>query len=414
MNQPKHVLVVCQRPPFPPNKGEKLRSYYQIRYLMAQGCTVSVACPVIGSQEFEDLKALESELKLETMSEAIKAPVLEKLKAFTSGKSISESLFFCKKLKNKIDDFVISNSVDAVLMTASSLINYSNNLKTPTFMDFMDLDSDKWQQYAKNSQLPMSWLYQREAKKVLQLEKKSVEQCTEGYFISDNEIDMLKQQTKLPCINVIKIANGISSEEFYPPTLRRRGKIESDPRLVFVGVMDYKPNEDAVLWFVQSMWPKVQEKYPDATFKIVGMSPSPSIKALGEIEGITVIGKVDSVLPYFHEADIFIAPFRLARGVQNKVLQAFACELPVVTTPMGLEGISGLTQTCAVAGLTAAEITDSLCELIESPKTRSEMAEQGNRVIQKSYAWGSVLSEFMKAVVNKPETAVPKNKSEPA
>ncbi len=395
----KSVLVISQRPPYPPNKGEKLRTFYHIRYLIDNDVSVYVACPTDSDDAEKDLKQLEATYLRGSESIFLDNPKIRKASAFFYGQSISEAYFYASKLKRKIERLVENKSIDAVLVTASSLIHYVDGLNIPVYMDFMDLDSDKWKQYKATSPKWLRWVFERESKKISQLEMKALQRCKECYFISNNEIDLLKASVGPKASLIKKISNGISNEEFHPPESPRRKTIVDDVRLLFVGVMDYKPNEDAVLWFVANVWDALLKVQPKATFSIVGMNPSKAILGLAAKPGITITGKVDTVLPYFHDADIFIAPFRLARGVQNKVLQSFACGLPVLTSAMGLEGIEGDVKRCAQVAEAPLEYINAITDLIANEQHRLDMSHNGIELIKTGYSWQSVLQEFMTDIV---------------
>ena len=155
------------------------------------------------------------------------------------------------------------------------------------------------------------------------------------FFISQAEVDLFCQNNE--CIEKpLVIGTGIENESFMPAI---RPPVNDDPVFIFTGVMDYKPNIDSVLWFTENVWPRIKKKYPESRFIIAGMNPVSGILALAKIKGIEVTGFVDDILPYYHQSDFFIAPLRVARGVQIKILQAFSCGLPVIATSMGAEGI---------------------------------------------------------------------------
>ena len=396
---PKHVLFICQRPPYPPNKGEKLRTYYQLEHLKQQGVKISVACPLENSEAEADLNCLVKHLNVDVIGEKKSRSKFIQALALVKNKSVSEEVFFSSKLNNRIEGYCRLNPVDAIIYTASSLINYAKTIEADKYMDFMDLDSDKWLQYAEASGFPLRWVYAREAKYIKDLEQQAISNCKECYLISDNEISLLQATLKSRAGSIIKIGNGISPQEFYPPEQRRESIID-DVRLLFVGVMDYKPNEEAVSWFCEHVWPQVKARYRSATFSIVGMNPSNAVLKLANLPGVTVTGKVDSVLPYFHKADLFVAPFHLARGVQNKVLQSFACALPVLTTPMGFEGIEGNVLSAGVSLNTPKEFISAIEELISNNEKRQQMAENAVALIEEKYSWHSALADFLKPVLS--------------
>lgn len=397
----KRMLFICQRPPYPPNKGEKLRTYHQIRVLAEQGHRIHVACPTTSQQDSTDLQALlNTGLIQSVVHQPLRLERLRKPLALLSRQSISEFYFYSRSLQQKINLLISQHSIDTVVCTASSLANYATPLPDTLdkYMDFMDLDSDKWQQYAEQSPWPLRWVYEREAKKVAQLEKHAGDAFNACYFISDNEIALYQQIAPAPKAHVFKVGNGIDEREFYPAS-SYLPIANNAPVLLFVGVMDYKPNVDAVTWFAEHCWPQVKQQYPNAQFNIVGMNPSKAVLALAQQAGIQVTGKVDDVLPYFHQAHIFVAPFRIARGVQNKVLQAFACGLPVVSTAMGLEGIQGNTAECALTAQQPNDWLHAINTLVQQPALHQSMHQAGIALIQQHYSWHAALNHFVTSSV---------------
>lgn len=162
--------------------------------------------------------------------------------------------------------------------------------------------------------------------------------------------------------------------------------------------MDYKPNIDAVVWFVEKCWPRIIERHPDSIFYIVGMNPVAQIKALQSIEGVHVTGFVDEVLPYYHQATAFVAPFRLARGVQNKVLQAAACSIPIITTPMGAEGIDFAGESTMYMANDETAFAKACIESIEQREQALSKANTAFNAIRQNYSWEQKLAPLEMAL----------------
>ena len=181
----KHLLVVAQRVPFPPNKGEKLRTYYQIRWFVKQGYRITVAAPLANSQDYQDLCDLRDQLNVEILSANLMPKPLRLFRGLLKGKALSEANFYSRKLQKALIKQSKCTQVDAILLTASSLHCYSEELEVPTLMDFMDLDSDKWRKYAVKANWPMRWLYKRETKKISQIERQAVNECEACFCVSD-------------------------------------------------------------------------------------------------------------------------------------------------------------------------------------------------------------------------------------
>jgi sugar transferase (PEP-CTERM/EpsH1 system associated) len=255
--------------------------------------------------------------------------------------------------------------------------------KPQLLMDFMDLDSDKWRQYAETSNWPMKWVYQREAQILSDYENKVTHDFDTSFFIADAEVELFKSRVKSSG-KVLTMGNGMDTDSFVPAASSPKNNA---PVMLFTGVMDYKPNIDAVVWFVEHVWQEILQEYPEARFIIAGMNPSSNVKSLEKISGIEVTGFVDDILPYYHQSDYFVAPFRLARGVQNKVLQGFACGLPVISTPMGAEGIDCTKNIDILIASTADEFLSCIKNLDSNFEFRENIRANALTLIHEKYSW---------------------------
>lgn len=395
------ILVVAQRIPYPPNKGEKLRTYHHIKRMVESGYEVEVVSLRHDDSDNELASALAKHLNISVRLFSMQPKLLRYAKALAKLQAMSVAAFESKQLKDYILNKVASSSnIDSIYLSASSLAPYilnsqlNDNQTLKLNMDFMDVDSDKWNQYAQSSAWPMSCIYAREAKKIKLLEQKTLARFDHVFLIADAEITLFEQSVS-KTKPVHKLGNGLDFDAFPP------GKHEdkSDtPVYLFTGVMDYKPNIDAVVWFVEECWDAIKSKIPNARFVIAGMNPSAQVQGLTRIEGIEVTGFVEDILPYYHSAWVFVAPFRLARGVQNKVLQASACRIPIVTTPMGAEGIPFATPNSMYFAESSAQFADHCIQAVQDEPQATDKAQQVYEAITATYSWETQLTPLMKAL----------------
>lgn len=400
-----HCLYLAQRIPFPPNKGEKLRSFHQINFLRSNGIEVTVAAPYEQSDELDYFKRLEQEYGCHTLSQALSHKLLRYMSGIAGNTSLSEAHFYSSGLQKQIDDLLERQNIDAIVCTASSMANYvfrstalAKKARRPRLiMDFMDMDSHKWLQYSRNTKPPMRWVYQREASLVRRLENRVGEQFDACFFVAEPETNLYKQQAENPAAEVLSIGNGIDPAEFYPATQAAEVKT---PHLLFAGVMDYTPNVDAMLWFYNEVWPSVLTHWPDATLTIAGMNPTPAIARLQGVDNVRVTGFVEDILPYFHESNIFVAPFRIARGIQNKILQAFACGLPVVSTSMGAEGIKCTPGQNIEVGDEPNDMFDAIKRLMTAPQHYQSVRNSALATIDEHYSWDGILTPLLQLLGN--------------
>ena len=401
-----HCLYLAQRVPYPPNKGEKLRSFHQINYLRAQQVDITVAAPYENEEELPYFESLSQGYGCKTLMQPLGNKLLRYLRGVFRGQSLSEAHFHCIALQQKIDSALTTEQFDAIVCTASSMASYIfhseilNKLskKPRLIMDFMDMDSYKWHQYAQNAGLPMRWVYHREAALVSRLENRIGEHFDACFFVAPPETELYRKQVGKAKAKILSIGNGIDPGEFYPG---QTSQSSNTPHLLFAGVMDYTPNVDAMLWFYTEVWPSVISAWPDATLTIAGMNPTPAIAKLDGIDNVKVTGFVEDILPYFHNSNIFIAPFRIARGIQNKILQAFACGLPVVSTSMGAEGIRCSPGVNIEVGDEAADMFNAIERLVNDKSHFQSLRNQALATIEQYYSWDGILAPLLQLIEEK-------------
>ncbi|AEE24154.1 MAG: group 1 glycosyl transferase [Alteromonadaceae bacterium] len=393
------IVVLSHRVPFPANKGEKIRTYNQLKFLASKGHELHLFSPYDSDDELEYFSSLESTVCRSALSFKNNNKSWRMFTGLLSGRAMSMANFYLVTMQNALNNFLSHNAVDAIVCTASSMAEYilcnatiqALEKKPLLIMDFMDVDSDKWRQYARSSGFPMSWVYLREHRIVAQYEREISERFDVCYLIAKAEVELFSKQV-ISSDKVKVLGNGLDTESFYPPSSKSP---DSSQVLIFTGVMDYKPNVDAVIWFVENCWSAILLKYPDARFIIAGMNPSKEVTELASGPGIEVTGFVDDILPYYQMADVFVAPFRLARGVQNKVLQAFSCALPVVATPMGAEGINCAGGEHICLATDAREFIDSVIYLLENKQEAELLGRNALKLVINEYSWEGQLSPLL-------------------
>jgi len=394
-----NILFISHRVPFPPNKGEKIRTFHQLKHLRELGHHIHLFSPYEDKTELAHFNELRETWCTSVEATPLKPKAMRLLTGLVKGQSMSVANFYDKTLQQKFDQFLSGNTVDAIICSASSVAEYifkstalpTLDIKPLLIMDFMDVDSDKWGQYQQSSSFPMSMVYAREQRLLAEYEKQIVKQFDASYLIAQAEVTLFNQKV-MQSDKVHVMGNGLDTSVFYPPKIKQPN---AAPVFLFTGVMDYKPNEDAVIWFVNTCWPSIITQHPNARFIIAGMNPSADITQLANNNSIEVTGFVDDILPYYHQADIFVAPFRLARGVQNKVLQAFACALPVISTPMGAEGILCQADQDILIASTPNEFIAQANQLIAQPKLAESIGQSALHIIKQHYSWPSQLQPLV-------------------
>jgi len=338
----EHLLFLAHRIPYPPNKGDKIRSFHLLQYLGAR-YRVHLATFVDDPADWAHCDTVKN--LCESAHFALLRPGLAKLRSLTgflTGDPLTLPYYRNRDLARWTSGVKQRHGIKRVLVFSSAMAQY---VLGPEFadarrvIDFVDVDSDKWRQYAESKKFPMSWVFRREAVRLADFEKRAASICDSSVFVSKNEAELFCRMLANEAASVTSVSNGVDSS-YFSPAAERESPFETDgPSVVFTGAMDYWANEEGASWFARSVLPRVRETFSGATFCIVGMNPTEGVRALARLPGVVVTGAVPDVRPYLQHARAVVVPLRIARGIQNKVLEAMSMARPVVTTPQALEGI---------------------------------------------------------------------------
>jgi sugar transferase (PEP-CTERM/EpsH1 system associated) len=401
MDQPDqrpHLLYLVHRIPYPPRKGDKVRSYHQLKYL-AERYRIHLGTFVDDPADLEYIDNVRS--MCESLCVRRLHPRLARVlsaRALLSGKALSVDYFASPFLMRWVRDTVNTHGIRRVLVFSSSMAQYATPLLRADMravVDFVDVDSEKWRNYAELNRGLMRWIYAREGRELLAYERSLAKRYDASVFVSEEEASLFRRLAPESAERVLQIRNGVDATYFDPHTAHDNPYAGPDaakaPTLVFTGAMDYRANVDAVLWFVGKVWPHVRRVMPDARFYVVGANPVAQLRALHDIDGVQVTGTVPDVRPYLAHATLAVAPLRVARGIQNKVLEAMAMELPVVATSAAVEGIiSGH----GLDGWIADE-PEQMAQQLLSLLRRSDVGElgaAGRQFVLQHYDWSASIS----------------------
>jgi sugar transferase (PEP-CTERM/EpsH1 system associated) len=335
------LLLLCHRIPYPPDKGDKIRSYRWWtalceRYRVHLGAFVDDPDDWVHAERLE--RACESLLLLPLPR---RAATLRSLWGLASGEPLTLPYYRDRRMAAWVDERLDSGRVALALVYCSAMAQYvtgRSGLGVRRAIDFVDLDSDKWRQYAERKPWPIRWVYRREARRLGAYERAVARELDASLFVSPEEAAPLRAQVPEVAGRVGAIRNGVDTDYFDPAPPRPNPFPPGREAVVFTGAMDYWANVDAVVWLVREVWPRVRAERPQALLAIVGARPSPQVQALAGADCL-VTGRVEDVRPYLAQAQVVVAPLRIARGIQNKVLEGMAMARPVVVTSLGLEGI---------------------------------------------------------------------------
>ena len=338
------LLFLAHRIPFPPNKGDKIRSFHLLRHLGAR-YDIHLGAFVDDPDDWQYEAALKpycASIKLIPLNP--RRARLASLTGLLTGEALTLPYYRSAVLSRWAAALADSGTVTRGLAFSSAMAKFMPKSLTRRVIDMVDVDSDKWTQYAAAQRWPLSWVYAREGRKLAAWEAQVAQDFDATLLVSHDEAALLQQRVPQARDRIGAFENGVDAEYFSPARDYPNPYPAGVKTIVFTGAMDYWPNIDAVTWFAERIFPAVREAVPHAQFSIVGSRPGDAVRALGRLPGIAVTGAVPDVRPYLAHAACAVAPLRIARGVQNKVLEAMAMACPVVVTRQAAEGI------CAEAG----------------------------------------------------------------
>lgn len=395
----EELLYLAHRIPYPPNKGDKIRSYHLLKHL-SQHYRVHLGAFIDdeSDRKYHDrVKSLCGETCLVNLNPTVARA--RSLRGFFSGQPLTLPYYRDAGLQQWVNDILKTRTIGTVLVFSSAMAQYVGHANTtPRIIDFVDVDSDKWLQYSSAKKWPMSWIYRRESKLLLKYERWIAENFSRSTFVSKAEADLFKQLAPNAVKTISYFNNGVDSDYFSPehdyPNPYGKGKTV----LVFTGAMDYWANVDAVTWFSRTIFPAVYARVPEVEFFIVGARPTATVQALAELPGIRVTGSVPDVRPYLAWASLAVAPLRIARGIQNKVLEAMAMGKIVVATAQAMEGIDAIPGRELVVPQNENTFADEVVMLL-GDKKRQTIGIAARRCALERYSWTKNLERIDALIV---------------
>jgi glycosyltransferase involved in cell wall biosynthesis len=468
------ILYIAHRIPYPPDRGDKIRSFNEIKYL-SQRHEIHLACL---ADDPKDLK-YENDLKhfCKSTNVVLVNPKIVKLKSsfyLFSKKPLSVPYFYSRKLQRSVDQLLSTNDYDAIFCFSSPMAEYvfksgllvsgflkfeksllkgspvtsdqklassvqrpatssqqpetskkhpATSVRQPAtrIMDFVDVDSDKWGQYSKHARFPMSWVYALEGRRLADYERKVAETFDHSIFVTEAEAKIFRNKN-LHIKNITAISNGVDLDYFSPtfsqhpstinqppetstqhpetgnqnPTTRIHQPASSfhQPVIVFTGAMNYFANVDGVVWFTKEILPLIRKEIPEIRFYIVGSNPAKEVLSLSSDSGVTVTGYVPDTREYLNKAAVVVVPLRIARGIQNKILEAMAMGISVVATPQAFEGIEAQPGRDLVLGENAEKFGECVIKLIRKVSLRKSIGDNARRIVEKNYCWAKNLEKL--------------------
>lgn len=388
------LLYLTHRIPYPPNKGDKIRSFHLLQHL-SQRYRVFLGTFVDDEQDWQHVDKVRSYCE-DTCIVGIDPLVARARSGFAllGNDPLTLAYYRNTKLQQWVAQIFEQRATSVSVIFSAAMAQYvDHNQHGRRIIDFVDVDSDKWRQYAVSKPWPFSWIYRREADSLFNYERRIASEFDHATFVSEKEASLFRQLAPECAQKTTFFNNGVDTDFFspsrdYPNPYPVEAKV-----LVFTGAMDYWANIDAVDWFARHVLPAIRAYKPDTWFYIVGAKPGKAVQLLANLPGVCVTGMVADVRPYLQHAAAAVAPLRIARGIQNKVLEAMAMQKPVIVSSQALEGINAARGKELLVADNETEFADQVLSVLENGN-EVILGRAARSRIMADYTWHNSLSRL--------------------
>jgi sugar transferase (PEP-CTERM/EpsH1 system associated) len=389
------ILYLCHRIPYPPDKGEKIRSYHQVRHLARRHEVhlFSLADRPDDLAYRRELEAFCRTVELEYLNPRLGR--LKALLALCSSGPMTMRYFHSARLRRKVREALTRDAFDVAVAYSSGMIPYLLDAGVPLAIDFVDLDSQKWLQYASSTPPPLKWIYGLEGRRLFAYEKMASARAEASIVVTPQEGRVLAEQGAPRRLEAVPL--GVDIEHY------RRETPEAEelagravPRIIFVGFMAYRPNYEAVLRIARGILPSIRARVPDVQLLVVGAGPPRAVRDLHDGCAVIVTGRVADTRPYLKAADVALIPLSLGRGIQTKVLEAMAMQRPVVLSRQAAIGVSAKSGRDYIVCETDAALADAVVGLLENREKARAIGAAGHRFVKEHFNWEDKLNRYEK------------------
>lgn len=384
-----NILYICHRFPFPAKDGSRVRSFNIINHLRQQGHKVWVSSMVRDAHEEQQGQGIAQYCHDFTMARTTEwVQKVRMVARLMTPEPSSMGYFYSAQMQKQIDQILNEQHIDLIYVHCSSVAQYVTRVKgIPKILDFVDMDSQKWLSFTAFKSFPLNFGYWLEGSKLARAERNLTEHFDLCTTITRSECDSLDGFK--PNSPTDWFSNGVDSDYFIP------NQEDYNPQQVsFIGRMDYYPNEQAVSYFCHQVLPLIRQQVANAEFVIVGAAPSNAVLELAQLPGVTVTGFVDDVRDYVRKSAVMVAPLSIARGTQNKILEAMALGVPVITSPLGARGIDGEAGVDFKVATDTQQYCDQVVAIMNDRQLREQYALAGRTRIERNYSWPYVLERL--------------------
>ena len=387
----REILFLAHRIPWPADRGDKIRSHHILKRLceMAQ---VHVGAFADDARDMGFVGAMDGILASSHVELRTKPQSLSGAEALLSGQPVSVCSFGSGSMQDWVDGLLASGRISHIFCFSGQMAQFvPDGFDGRFIMDFVDVDSAKFESYADEGNLLMRWINAREGRLLKAFERDVALRARANLLVSKAEANLFR--TRTGASNVLALGNGIDTV-FYDPAanFKKLHPAFPDPLIVFTGQMDYRPNIEAVTDFATDAMPLIRARYPEASFAIVGRNPTRGVSDLSMLPGVQVTGAVDDVRTWLAAADVIVAPLRIARGIQNKVLEAMAMARPVVASPAAAEGIEAEAGIHLYVEHKLRAEAERVCAVLEQPREGLHIGAAARAHVLRHYGWESQLA----------------------
>ena len=389
------LLFLTHRLPYPPDKGERIRAYHELRFLGARH-EVDLFCLADSASERGN------SIRLADICRQIHVEVLNhRSRAFRAARNILQNkpascgFFESESLAATVSRALSENDYDLIFVFCSAMAQFiPTNIRIPVAIDFVDADSQKWAQYARTVRGPLSWIYAREARTLAHLEAKLLRAADLAFAATYRDAKQLSELLGHDR-QVHWIGNGVEVPGYVTSVETAIQQFEGEAFVIFVGTMDYLPNVEAVTYFADRILPVIRETYPKLKFMIVGRNPDRRVQQLGRRKDIIVTGLVPDVYQYLRLASVAVAPFTISQGFHNKIAEALAVGTPVVSTSTAAEGIGLGEQSGLFCADDPQAFAANVVRLLNDPSIKGSL-EKRTGLVREELSWERTLTTLEK------------------
>ena len=389
----QRMLFISHRIPYPPDRGEKIRGWNLIQHLgrkyhLHYGCLIDDPADW---QHLPRLRAFCDDFVAFGIDK--RRQKLRSLLRIRPGRPLMLDYYHHPGLFRWAHATLARERIDIVYIYSTAMAPYVLHHEGPRrILDMQDIDSEKWTEYAKTARWPMRAVWAREGRTLLAYERAAAAACERTLFVSQPETRRFAELAPELRDRLDWLEQGVDIDRFSPDAALDNPYPDPAPRLVFTGNMDYWPNTDAALFFAREVMPLLRDRTPSPRFVIVGANPTPEVRALADLPDVQVTGRVPDVRPYVAHAAVSVAPLRLARGIQNKVLEAMALARPVVASPQAFEGVRAEAGRDLLVGDGAANLARLVGAVLDG--AHPDLAANGRRAVERGYSWAGVMNKL--------------------